>query len=204
MRVGNDLDGCYDSFGDGVEDTLQARGLGHLWKSGPTPAPFWDFYSDWSNNDGSRWNFEQFKELVDWGVDHGYIFMGNWRPGAIEAFGRIARLGHEIIIATDRFFGSNPVNSHRNTVEGLQRAGIEYDELHFTRDKTTVPMDIMVEDKLENYDALVAHGVRTYLINRPWNQVPGGDRRNRIDSVLDYAEEVERITADGFYDLHLV
>lgn len=195
MRVGLDSDGVIDNFGEGVRETMEARGVGHLWKSGPTKEPFWNFYEDWG------WNFAQFKELVDWGVDHGYIFTGHWREGALEAIERIARMGHEIIIITDRGFGTRPENSQRNTIEAFANAGIEYDELIFSSDKTCVPVDVMVEDKLQNYDALIANGTPTFLINRPWNKVVGGDARNRINSVLEYADAVEQITKQGFADL---
>ena len=198
MRVGADSDGCIDTFGDGVHETLKVWGLGHLWKSGPTKKSIWNFYEEWG------WSFAQFKALVDWGVDHGYIFSGHWREGAIESMGRIAAMGHEIIIITDRSWGSDPSNSHKNTIEAFQRAGIEYDELHFTADKTSVPVDIMVEDRLDNYDALVANGTPCYLINRPWNEVPGGDGRNRIDSIVDYADAIEQITKEQVVDLQLV
>lgn len=195
MRVGFDSDGVIDTFGDGVHDAMIARGLGHLWKSGPTPKSIWNFYEEWG------WTFAQFKELVDWGVDHGYIFSGHWRPHAIESIGRIAEMGHQIIIVTDRSWGSDPRNSERNTIEAFARAGIEYDELHFTADKTSVQVDTMVEDRLENYDSLILHGVPTWLINRAWNEVSEGDARNRIDSIADYADAIEEITKNGFADL---
>lgn len=203
MRVGNDLDGCYDSFSDGVHTTLIAKNLGHLWKSKPGPS-FWNFYEAWDNDDGTPWSFEQFKELVDWGVDEGYIFCGNWRPNAIETWRRIRSMGHQMIILTDRSFGSVPQNSERNTIEALYNAGMEYEELHFTKDKTSVPVDVMVEDKLENYDALVANGVTTFLINRAWNLVPGGDARNRIDDIAEYADVIEAMSREGVRDLQLV
>lgn len=194
-RIGFDSDGVLDNFGEGVRDALIAKGLGHLWKSGPTKKSYWNFYEDWG------WTFPQFKELVDWGVDNGYIFTGHWREGARDAVRRVAELGHEIIIITDRSFGTHPENSQRNTIEAFGRAGIEYDELHFTADKTSVDVDVMVEDKLENYDALVANGVLTFLINRSWNEVPGGDARNRIADVGQYADAIADITAQGFADL---
>jgi hypothetical protein len=198
MRVGNDLDGCYDSFSDGVLDTLRAKGLEHLWKSGPIRDSYWNFYEDWG------WDFVQFKELVDWGVDNRLIFCGNWRPGAVEAAKRIKALGHKFIIITDRAFGSNPLTSQENTIMSLAMADIEYDEIHFTADKTSVPVDIMVEDKLSNYDALVANGTPTYLINRAWNKVKGHDGRNRINSITDYADIVEELTRQGAVNLQLV
>lgn len=198
LRVGFDSDGVLDNFGEGVRETLMARGLGHLWKSGPTKKSYWNFYEDWG------WTFVQFKELVDWGVDNGFVFTGHWREGAIEAVNRVARMGHEVIIITDRSFGSSPRNSERNTVEAFARAGMWYDEIHFTADKTSVDVDVMVEDKLQNYDALVANGTPTWLINRAWNLVAGGDDRNRIGNVQDYADAIEVITERGFVDLQLV
>jgi hypothetical protein len=195
LRVGNDWDGCYDSFSDGVKDTMDVLGHGHLWKSGPTKGSYWNYFEDWG------WTFEQFKEVVDYGVDNRLIFTGHWRENAIETVKRIQGMGHKFIVITDRFFGSNPENSHRNTREALERAGIELDELHFTKDKTSVPVDTMVEDKLENYDALIANGTPTWLINRSWNYVPGGDARNRINSVVDYADHIEAITHERVIDL---
>lgn len=182
MRVGFDSDGVLDNFGEGVRSALEARGQGHIWKSGPTVKPFWNFYEDWG------WDFGQFKELVDWGVDNGYIFTGHWRDNAIEAVRKVAAMGHEIIVITDRSWGSNPINSHLNTIKAFQTAGIPYDELHFDRNKTCVPTDIFVEDKIENYDALEAVGTEVWLINRPWNDV--SDHRNRIDDVSEYPAKV--------------
>lgn len=198
MRVGADSDGCIDTFGDGVYDTLKAWKMEHLWKSGPTQGAIWNFYEDWG------WTFEQFKELVDWGVDNGYIFTGHWRPHAIESVGRIAALGHEIIIITDRAWGSDPMNSQRNTIEAFARAGIEYDELHFTADKTSVEVDVMVEDRLDNYDALIRNGTPTWLINRGWNKVDTYDGRNRINCICEYADAIERVTQQGYADSHIV
>lgn len=183
LRVGFDSDGCLDNFGEGVRETLVAKGLGHLWKSGPTEKPFWNFYEDWG------WTFPEFKELVDWGVDQGIIFTGHWRDGAIDAVQRVKALGHEVIIVTDRAFGSDPLNSQKNTIEAYKNAGIEYDELHFSKDKCCVQTDMFVEDRLDNYDALEAAGVDVYLINRPWND--DDDNRKRIRDVSIYASIVE-------------
>lgn len=197
MRVGFDSDGVLDNFGEGVREALEATDQGHLWKSGPTDKPFWNFYEDWG------WNFSQFKELVDWGVDEGIIFSGHWRDHAVTTIDRIRAMGHKIIIITDRSFGSDPKNSRKNTMRAFHEAGIVYDEIRFSPDKTIVPTDTFVEDKLENYDALVNNGTATWLINRHWNEVPGGDARNRINCVSEYADAIERITEQGFADLSI-
>src|SRR5690606_33248051 len=110
-------------------------------------------------------------------------------------------MGHEIIIITDRAWGTDPMNSQRNTIEAFARAGIEYDELIFSADKTVGNVDMMVEDRLSNYDDLINTGVDAYLINRGWNKVEGGDARKRINSVVDFADIVEEVTERGYVDL---
>jgi FMN phosphatase YigB (HAD superfamily) len=190
-----DLDGVLYNFGDSVKRYMDAIDLGHLWKSGPTPGPFWDFYKDWN------WSGKEFVDLCNAGADAGYIFCGPAREGAVEAMDRIAHTGNEIIIITDRQFGTTPEVSQKNTVEWLHEHNIYYDELWFSANKTCAPTDLFVEDKLENYDALVSAGTKAYLINRAWNQVDGGDARNRIDSITDFADAVEQVTAERYFDL---
>ena len=195
MRVGNDLDGVGHVFGDTVHNWLIHTGRGHLWKSGPTPEPYWDFFKDWG------WTGKQFVEECNAAADAGILFNGPIREGYAEGIGAIAAMGHEIIIHTDRPFGSSPEVSEKITVDWLRKHEIEYDELWFGADKTTSDCDVFIEDKLENYDALVAAGIKTFLLNRPWNKVEGGDARNRIDSYDEYVAAIASMTKDGFADL---
>lgn len=195
MRVGFDIDGVGFNFADSCKRYLDHLGQGHLWKSGPMPDPFWDWYKDWG------WTSKQFVEFCNAGADAGFIFAGGIRKGYAEAISAAHRLGCEVIIATDRPFGSTPEVSQKLTVEWLDQHGIEYDELHFTADKTTANCDMFIEDKLENYDALVAAGTKAFLLNRPWNIVEGGDARNRIDTMDEYVDEIMSAVAQGFVDI---
>lgn len=188
MRIGFDLDGVGFNFGDSCHRYLVHTGQGHLWKSGPTPDPFWDWYKDWG------WTTEQFLEFCHAGADAGFIFAGPVRDGFDEAVRRVAEMGHEIIIITDRQFGTTPEVSHNLTCEWLAEHGIEYDELVFSADKTCVPTDFFIEDKLANYDALKAKGTNAFLLNRPWNFVDGGDNRNRIDTIKQYVSAIHAKT----------
>lgn len=207
MRNGFDSDGVIYNYSDSVYATmcLPEVNLGHLWKSGPRKKSFWNYFEDWKNEDGTPYTFAQYKAIVDYGVDKGIVFgPGFFRPNAREAVARVRAAGNKVIVLTDRFFGSDPENSHRNTYAAFKAEGIEVDEIHFTKDKTSVSVDTMVEDKIENYDQLIAAGIPTWLINRAWNEVLGGDARNRINDVIDYAEVVESIGSERVLDLALV
>lgn len=188
LRVGFDLDGVLYNFGDSVRKFLENTNRGHLWKSGPTPAPYWDFYKDWG------WTSQQFVEMCNDGADAGIIFRGGTRPNAVEAVEAVYRAGHDIIIITDRGFGTTPEVSHNATREWWDHNGFPpYAELHFSADKTCVPTDVFVEDKLANYDALMDVGTECFLINRPWNAVDGKDDRQRINDVSEYPGCVEDV-----------
>lgn len=187
LRVGFDLDGCLYNFGDCVREYLEYTGQGHIWKSGPTPKPFWEFYKDWG------WTTEQFVEFCNAGADAGFIFSGDARPGASQAVQKVASLGHEIVIITDRQFGTHPKVSHKATEEWLRYHDIPYDELWFSADKTCAPTDVFVEDKWQNFIALNEAGTTCYLINRPWN-IDYGPHHLRIDDISDYADIVQGLT----------
>ena len=184
MRVGFDLDGVLFDFGQCVKEYLEAIGQDHLWKSGPNPKPYWDFYKDW------KWTTPQFLEFCNDGADAGYIFRGNVRPGAVEAVWAVKEMEHEIVIITDRNFGTTPDVSHKATIEWWHEFEFpEFDEIHFSADKTCVPTDIFVEDKHANFEDLQLAGTPCYLVTRPWNdEFDVGHWR--INDISDYPAKV--------------
>lgn len=191
MRVGIDLDGVLYNFGDSVKRFLDDTDRGHLWKSGPTPSPFWDFYKDWG------WSSGQFVDMCNEGADAGYIFGGDirhTRENAVETMWNLWLRGHELIVITDRQFGSTPEVSHELTKQWwADNSFPSYTEIHFSSDKTCVPTDVFVEDKIENYDAIEAAGTPCFLINRAWNQVNDGIERVRIDDISEFVDSVSLI-----------
>jgi hypothetical protein len=188
MRTGWDIDGVGFTFGDSCKKHLDHTGRGHLWKSGPTPDPYWDWYKDWG------WTGEEFVAFCNEAADCGCLFSGGVREGYVEAIAQVARMGHEIIIVTDRSFGSTPRVSEKITEEWLDQHGIEYDELIFSADKTAGRCDTFIDDKLSNYDALAKTACDVYLLNRPWNKVDTPDNRQRIDTIAEYTEAIRRAT----------
>jgi hypothetical protein len=191
LRVGVDLDGVNYDFGASLRRYLLSVGYPEHLMTAPQR---WEFYLDWGLTDA------QFIDACHKGVDAGIIFRsGGTLPGASAALHRIADAGHEIHIVTDRSFGTDDA-SQRMTREWAAEHDLPYTSLSFSRDKTVVPTDVFVEDKLENYDALTAAGRVVYLIDRPWNQVPGGDDRRRVGSISDFADAVVSGEAEALVD----
>lgn len=187
MIVQLDLDGVFFNYGDSLKRYMDSVGMGHLWKSGPTEKPIWNFFEDWGMS------LPDFIKLNDDAADAGYLFTGPMRDGALEAWDRIVATGAEIVIATDRSFGTTPESSERNTYAWLEKHELYYDEIWFTKDKTLPGADIAIDDKVANVQDLVKAGITTYMPSRPWNE--DFHFENRIDSVLDFAEIVENLSS---------
>lgn len=199
MRLGIDLDGVLYDFGDSVRRYLNSIGRTYGFKDDHPEPHTWNFYEYWGMD------LPEFKKICDDGVDAGYVFCGPARPGAVEAVTEVYEAGHDLIVITDRSFGRDPKNSQANTLEWWESNGFPpFDEIVFSSDKTCVSTDIFIEDKLENYDKLIAAGTPCFLINRAWNFVPGGDGRTRIDDISEYPALVEQMAQDGVVDLSLV
>jgi hypothetical protein len=180
LKVGIDLDGvCFD-FAASLRRYLVASKKDADLTIQPGEPSRWEFYLDWGLEE---W---EFIDVCNDGVDAGYIFSGGYIDMAPSAINFIRSLGHSIHIVTDRQFGQYPETSHKATKNWLWEHDIEYDTLTFSADKTCVKTDMFIDDKLSNYDALVAAGVDCYLVDRPWNQDPGDDRK-RLKSIQEYA-----------------
>jgi 5'(3')-deoxyribonucleotidase len=189
MRVGVDLDGvCFD-FEDSLKRYLKDH-RPHL-RIPHGQVQVWEFYTEWGLD------LKEFIQACHDGVDLGYVFRGPVRRGAPAAIRRIKDAGHSIHIVTDRQFGSKPENSHQATREWLAEHEIPYDTLTFSADKTVIPTDMFVDDKLENYDALDAVGTEVWLVSRPWNRAD--DDRRRVRSIREFASKVDRRARQGIY-----
>lgn len=162
MRVGIDLDGvCYDFAASFRNHLITNEGFPRWW----TPkATRWEFYEDWG------FTLDEFMRHFRDGVNKEIIFwQGTPYDGVREAFQNIKAAGHSIHIVTDRKVGS-PGKAERSTVYWLNRYDLPYDSLTFSADKTVVNLDVMVDDKPANYEALTTAGVDAHLLTRPWNQ----------------------------------
>lgn len=191
-RIGFDLDGVVYDFRAAHADFEVSRGNAHC--AVELAADGWDYYLGWGLT------LDQWLESYREGVDAGHIlWVGEPMPGAVDVSRRLRADGHTVHIVTDRSIGQQPQEA---TKAWLADVGFEYDTIDFSRDKTVVPTDVFIEDRLVNADAVNAAGSLCYLINRPWN-LPLDDRP-RVDTleefygrVCDLTQSEEPIGFDG-------
>lgn len=162
MQIGIDLDGvCY-----GFTEAF-CRNVG--WD--PRTADRWEFYRD------HGWTTDQFLRSCRAQIKDGLLFKkGDLLPGTKEAFDALIKQGHTIHIITDRC-SLDPEDTDlikQHTLDWLEDNGLWYDQIRFTGDKAKAAeelgLDVMIDDRTENVEALEAAGFRAYLFDRPWNQ----------------------------------
>jgi uncharacterized HAD superfamily protein len=180
-RVGIDLDGvCYD-FNRALKKYL-TENLG-MDGEAFTPSRRWEFYLDWGLS------LEEFLEHCKNGVDAGVIFReGPVINDAVAQLWRLRTAGHTVHLITDRSFG---ILSEENTFDWLFRHGMPFDSVDFTADKTSIPVDYMIDDKPANYTALKNAGVDVLLMDAPWNQGFNARRTLALEHFVDYVIQKE-------------
>jgi len=183
LRVGWDCDGVLYPFRKNLSEYLISQGYEHCTEDNASPE--WNFYNGWNMT------HDEYMKMFTQAVDRGIIFrVGEPYPGAVQALEAVVELGHTNHIVTDRSVGTEPYTSLWHTAEWLAEWKFPLTSLTISRDKTVVPVDIYIDDRLENYDALDAIGVEVYLLNQDWNQV-GNDVRRRVDSLEEYLQQVQ-------------
>lgn len=160
LRIGIDLDGCLYDFEASLKYFLVKHVDAGLWDL-PEPS-CWDFYeSDWGMTE------TEFMSYFEDGVNSGIVFAyGGVDPGGAECLEKLST-DHSIHIVTHRQIG---LLSASNTEAWLIKNEITYDTLTFSKDKTVVKTDVFIEDNVDNFLALEESGVRSFLMDRPWNR----------------------------------
>ena len=187
MRIGFDLDGVWYDFRQAHSDFELSRGNAHCTVDAADPG--WDYFLGWGMS-LNEW-IDSYRDGVDAGT---LLRHGTPLPGAVESSRTLAESGHTIHIVTDRSLGTDLGASSRATAAWLADNGFVFHSLTFSKDKTVVPVDVFIEDRTENADALNANGTLCYLINRPWN-APADDERPRVDSLEEFVAKVQHMEA---------
>lgn len=170
LDIGIDLDGVMYDFAGSVRNYLVEK---HDFDAAGLPDPeCWDFFI-------TQWGFtaDTFRDYVNQGVDEGSIFRWGQVPNAAwQVMHALHNMGHRTHIVTARDYGS-PGAAEEATKYWLRNNNIRHTSLTFSQDKTAVPVDVFVDDNVDNYLALEAAGHNPWLYNRPWNQHLEGAQR---------------------------
>lgn len=180
MRIGWDSDGVLYRFTKAY----------HLWINATlgmsldveSEAHTWDWFLEWQT-------VEDFMRCMDESVDAGHLFWTGelYEPEIPQLIKELSNAGHTNHLVTHRFSGKTAC-SKQATESFYRNQGIEFDSITYSKDKTVVPVDVFIEDNLNNYDALEAAGIKAYLINRPYNVQK--DSRRRVSSIKEFVSKV--------------
>lgn len=91
-------------------------------------------------------------------------------PGAVAALTAMAT-AHRLIAITSR--GSRPgcqAEEQAQTRAWLDRLGVPFAAVHFTRDKAAVAFDVLIDDMPHHLLAAAAAGRRAVAFDRPYNR----------------------------------
>jgi 5'(3')-deoxyribonucleotidase len=179
MRIGLDVDFVLYNFTNAYNTWMnKAYGMS---LNVVDESPKWDHFEDWG------YTYEQFSRTMDESVDDRYLFWQGelYEPQIPQNLHDLRAAGHTIHIVTHRFSGKSSC-AKEATRHWFDEKGLIYDTLTFAKDKTVVKTDVFLEDNLDNYDLLEAAGVRSYLVNRPYNLQR--DNRRRVNSVDEFSK----------------
>jgi FMN phosphatase YigB (HAD superfamily) len=188
--IGVDLDGCAYDFVEAIRVETRLH-FPHLDSS--SEARSWTFYESWGLT------APEFLELYAQGVRGGRVlWQGEPYPGTVEAWQSIAGAGHRIHVITDRQPPGAESQAREATLYWLEQCSLPYTSISFSPDKTLIARlaeyrdrTMFVDDKHENHVALQTAGIRSFLLDRPWNQQASGPR---VRDLAHYAGRIAELS----------
>lgn len=100
--------------------------------------------------------------------------------GAIDFMKKLESDNHQVWVVTHQYRG---VENH--TVDWLQKYDIPYHSLCFTRDKSVVDCDILIDDGIHNLFPFQSKGKNAICMARPWNRSWNGYRVQNFDDAYE-------------------
>lgn len=180
MRLGIDLDGVVHDFStafiNAVKDTFNVA---------LQPSTSWGSFSDQLKalDRMDIWEFMWDERGLEVGVFDGKIY-----HGAKEALTYLAGRTDLVLIT------ARPSFARSKTYGWLARYDLPFDEVHVLHltPKSTVPVDVLVEDAEHNALEVAGNSRATVLLyDRPWNQ--GLRAQGRVIRVKDWDEVIEKV-----------
>lgn len=122
-------------------------------------------------------------------------------PGRAEALRHLHFTGHRIHLVTARGFMSHSDRIRTWTPEWVERFAIPHVSLTFAKDKVGAQIDLgvtfdaAVDDAVKNYEAMVAAGIPTWLMNHAHNE--GHPTINRVPDLWTWARQVQEMVGQA-------
>lgn len=177
-NIGFDVDGVIYKFVKAYHEWLNNNKGMNLDLN--VEAQRWDWFTDWES-------VEDFFKNLHNGVNSGEIYWTGelYEPTIRQNLLDLKAAGHKIHIVTARNFGDEGMGLAA-TKHFFHSNGLLFDTMTVSSNKACMLTDVFIEDNLRNYDDLEACGVRSYLVNRPYNVL--NDNRRRVNSVDEFTQ----------------
>lgn len=115
-------------------------------------------------------------------------------PGSWTPWGPWPGRGTPCTWVTDRGSWGSPGRALELTHAWLEAHGVPFDTLTIAADKTTVPCQVFIEDRPENFTALRQAGVDAYLRSWPYNEHVPTPPGRRVADLTQFARAVTGVT----------
>ena len=184
--IGFDMDDVTHCLWCGWEKTL--RRINH-----PTAGhPAWTDHAphDWEHAANAGMTRDDFAAIMDIGTDLGTIFDGKPIVGAQAAVNRAYDAGHRIVIITARDTGTVAGRARIDTARWLSRWGFRYDDLVVSEDKTAIPTDAFLDDRVKNVTMVNDAGAVGFLQVRNHNRGQDYTGLRPVDTIDRYVDAV--------------
>ena len=166
MRIGIDCDGVLRDF---IPDVINKIKETHPEHSDKILTPnSWDWETwlpFWTEDETEKYIFEDHYEEL-FGPEANVI------PSVLEDWPKLKEWakenGHKLVLVS-----AQRPHCEEPTTEWLQRWGITFDEMHYTKEKWSIDVDVLIDDSPEKLDKFkersVAYG-RPICMKQTWNQ----------------------------------
>lgn len=184
LNIMIDIDEVLIPLVDSIHQIAYERGL----HDGSRPHEMWEGWRQYGCSPDVYWDL-----WSDFALGGGYLSTAPF-PEAVEAVRKLYWEGHNIHLVTARGFMKRATEIRAWTQEWIEEFAIPHHSLVFSKDKPAaqqalgVRFDYAFDDSPRNYEALLADGVKVYLIDHPHNANYSADWR-----LTSLAEGVEMI-----------
>lgn len=155
-----------------------------------TPAP-----GTWTPYEAYGVPRERWYEALDLATRTGFLHQSDPKPEDLEAFDDLTEAGAEHHFVTARGFMDNPELIREITSQWLDtHFDGKHQSLHFAKAKGSVASRLgathAIDDNLGNVEDLEGYGVRTFLMDQPWNRERTPFGVTRVKSIREFADAV--------------